>query len=267
MIARGKFYPWERESDFEVGDWKLEKGDYIIVSSPDEADSSELEAIEVTGFKDKSNSAKVIVKVATSDDVETVKRYHLKRDEALKFAKKQAKDHGLEMKFIDVQFSFDGSRLTFGFISSQRVDFRELVKALSRHFQKSIRMVQVGSRDEARNFGGVGSCGRNLCCATFLKKIESVTLNDAKVQRLDTRGAARLSGVCGRLKCCLAFESKLYEQMNALMPRLGQKVMTEKGEAKVIDVYALERKVKVALQDNTYLVLSMNDIKLIEEKK
>lgn len=268
MIAQGKFYSWERESDFDTGDWKLKKGDYIIAPSPDEDKSSgSFEAVEVLGFKEKSSGASAIARVATVDDMETIKRYISKKEEALKLARAQIKRHKLGMKFIDAQFSFDGAKLTFGFVAPQRVDFRELVKDLSRHFQKSIRMIQVGSRDEARNFGGIGSCGRTLCCVSFLKKIESVTLNDAKTQRLDTKGAARLSGFCGRLRCCLAYESKLYEELNAKLPSIGQEVMTEKGRAKVVDIFALERKVKVLLSDNTYLFLSADSITLADQKK
>lgn len=266
MIARGKFYPWERETDFELGDLKLQKGDYIIASNG-EGEERELEAIQIAGFKEKSDNAKPIVRIAASDDVESVARYRSKKGAALKFAKDQAKSHYLEIKFIDAQFSFDGSRLTFGFTSSQRVDFRELVKNLSRYFQKSIKMVQVGSRDEARNFGGIGSCGRRLCCVGFLKKLESVTLNDAKVQRLDTRGAARLSGVCGRLKCCLAFESKLYADLSAELPAIGKEVMTAKGKGKIADVNVIQRKVKVVLEDKTYVTLDVREVNPAEEKK
>ncbi len=268
MIARGKFYPWERETDFDLGDWKLGKGDYIIAPSPDEEkNSGSLEAIEILGFKERGSSASAITRPATPEDAETIERYMAKKEEALKLARVQTKRHKLAMKIIDAQFSFDGAKLAFGFVAPQRVDFRELVKDLSRHFQKSIRMIQVGSRDEARNFGGIGSCGRPLCCAVFLKKIESVTLNDAKAQRLDTRGSVRLSGFCGRLRCCLAYESKLYEELNAKMPSVGQEVMTEKGRARVVDIFALERKVKVALPDNTYLFLSADSVTAAEEKK
>lgn len=128
-------------------------------------------------------------------------------------------------------------------------------------------MVQVGSRDEARNFGGIGGCGRQLCCASFLKKIESVTLNDAKIQRMDQRGAARLSGICGRLKCCLAFETKTYEELSASMPYMNKEVETKKGRGKVIDVYVLEKKVKVLHADNSYDFFPVDEIKVIEGKK
>lgn len=267
MFARGKFYPWERESIFDIGDRQLEKGDYIIVlSSGEDKNGSSLEAVEFLGLTEKNSFAIPIIRIATFDDIEIIKKYISKKEEALKIARIHLKRHKLAMKLIDVQFSFDGTKIAFGFIAPQRIDFRELIKDLSRHFQKSIQMIQIGSRDEARNFGGLGSCGRSLCCAVFLKKIESVTLNDAKTQRLDTRGAARLSGFCGRLRCCLAYESKLYEELNAKMPSIGQEVLTEKGLAKVVDIFALERKVKVLLSDNTYLFLSVDSIALAQKK-
>lgn len=267
MIARGKFYPWEKETDFDPGDWKLKKGDYIIADSSSEGEASEPEAVEISGFKEKSDGAKPIMRMGTLDDIESVARYRGKKEAALKFARAEARRYGLEIKFIDAQFSFDGSRLAFGFISSQRVDFRELVKSLSKHFQKSIKMIQVGSRDGARSFGGIGSCGRQLCCASFLNKLESVTLGDAKIQRLDTRGANRISGVCGRLKCCLAYESKLYAELSAAMPALGEEVETKRGRGRVADVYALSRKVKVVLADNSYEILGIDEINWKKGKK
>lgn len=271
MIGRIKIYPWEKEIEIDLGNCNLTKGDYVIVKVADS--ESEMEAVRIL---DINNIAEVssglsnlafFVKVATASEIEAVNSYNLKKEDALNFAKNQAKVYSLDIKFIDTQYNFDGSRITFGFVASQRVDFRDLVKALSRHFQKSIKMVQVGSRDEARNFGGVGGCGRQLCCASFLKKIESVTLNDAKIQRMDQRGSARLSGVCGRLKCCLAFESKSYEDLNASMPFMNKEVETKKGKGRVVDIYVLEKKVKVLLADNTYDFFDVGDIKLIEVKK
>lgn len=269
MIARCKFYPWEKEIDFDLGEWKMQKGDYVIVNGGGRSneEESDPEAVEILEIREKGDNPKPIIKGCTSDDVAAIKRYSSYKKTALDFAKKQAKVYNLEIKFIDVQFSYDGSRITFGFISSQRVDFREMVKAFSRHFQKSVKLIQVGSRDEARSFGGLGNCGRQLCCVSFLKKLESVTLNDAKVQKLDTRGAARLSGVCGRLKCCLSYETKLYEELTATMPSVGQEVTVDKGTVRILDVYPFERKVKVALPDNTYAFYEIKDVKLIPEKK
>ncbi|MBU4142174.1 hypothetical protein KKE99_04895 [Patescibacteria group bacterium] len=271
MIGRIKIYPWEKEIRIDLSNWKLKKGDNVIIKNTDT--DGEMEAVEILDAAENIAGAStlcgsaVIVRVAAASDIDAVNNYNLKKEEALNFAKKQAKIYSLDIKFIDVQYSFDGSRITFGFVSAQRVDFRELVKALSRHFQKSIKMVQVGSRDEARNFGGVGGCGRQLCCASFLKKIESVTLNDAKIQRMDQRGSARLSGICGRLKCCLAFESKTYEELNASMPFMNKEVETKKGKGRVIDIYVLEKKVKVLYADNTYNFLEIGEIKIIDSVK
>lgn len=271
MIGRIKIYPWEKEIEIDLGNCNLKKGDYVIIKNTETED--EMEAVQILDAKEKADNASglsksaVMVKIAAAGDISAINNYNLKKEEALNFAKKQAKKNDLDIKFIDVQYNYDGSRITFGFVASQRVDFRELVKSLSRHFQKSIKMVQVGSRDEARNFGGVGGCGRRLCCASFLKKIESVTLNDAKIQRMDQRGSARLSGICGRLKCCLAFESKTYEELNASMPFMNKEVETRKGKGKVVDIYVLEKRVKVLNADNSYDFLDVSEIKLINEKK
>lgn len=271
MIGRIKIYPWEKEVVIDLGGWNLKKGDYAIIKNTDA--EGEMEAVEILDTAENAaadsglRGSAVILRVAAAGDIDAVNNYNSKKEEALSFAKKQAKIYSLDIKFIDVQYNFDGSRITFGFVSSQRVDFRELVKALSRHFQKSIKMVQVGSRDEARNFGGMGGCGRPLCCASFLKKIESVTLNDAKIQRMDQRGAARLSGICGRLKCCLAFESKTYQELSASMPFMNKEVETKKGKGRVIDIYVLEKKVKVLHADNTYNFFDVGDIKIIDPVK
>lgn len=271
MIGRIKIYPWEKEIEIDLGSSNLKKGDYAIIKNTET--ENEMEAVQVLDISENPTSAAglsgsaLLVKAAAAGDIEAVNKYNSKKEEALNFAKKQAKVYSLDIKFIDVQYNYDGSRITYGFVSSQRVDFRELVKALSRHFQKSIKMVQVGSRDEARNFGGIGGCGRQLCCASFLKKIESVTLNDAKVQRMDQRGAARLSGICGRLKCCLAFETKAYEELSASMPYMNKDVETKKGPGRVIDVYVLEKKVKVLHADNSYNFFPVDEIKVIERKK
>jgi len=270
MIGRIKIYPWEKEVEIDLGNSNLKKGDYAIIK--DVNAEGELEAVQVISTEESPtatglSSSIFLVKVASAGDIDAVNTYNAKKEDTLNFAKKQAKVYSLDIKFIDVQYNFDGSRITYGFVSSQRVDFRELVKALSRHFQKSIKMVQVGSRDEARNFGGIGGCGRSLCCASFLKKIESVTLNDAKVQRMDQRGAARLSGVCGRLKCCLAYESKSYEELIASMPYMNKEVETKKGRGRVIDIFVLEKKVKVLHADNSYDFLSVDEIKIVEPTK
>lgn len=270
MIGRIKIYPWEKEIEIDLGGLILKKGDYVIIKNTDM--ECEMEAVEILSVTESATVAGLsnlatFVKVAVASDVEAVRNYNLKKGEALNFAKKQAKIYNLDIKFIDVQFNYDGSRITYGFVASQRVDFRELVKTLSRHFQKSIKMVQIGSRDEARNFGGVGGCGRQLCCASFLKKIESVTLNDAKVQRMDQRGSARLSGICGRLRCCLAFESKAYEELIASMPFMNKEVETKQGKGRVVDVFVLEKKVKVLHADNSYNFFGIDEIKIINPVK
>lgn len=264
MIAQVKIYPWEKETEFDIGDMKLRRGDYIIVKSA-HGDEGDIEAAEILAVKESSRakSARPIVKIANASDIERIKQYGAKKSDALNYIKKKTKARNIKMKIIDAQFSFDGSRLSLAFTAPQRVDFRELVKDLSKHFQKSIKMVQIGSRDSARSFGGIGICGRQLCCAGFLKKLESVTINDAKSQGLDNRSANRISGVCGRLKCCMAYESKLYEELKRGLPETGQQVATPRGNGEVADLDILSRRVKVRLADKTSAFFNFREIKLI----
>lgn len=264
MIAQVKIYPWEKETEFDIGDLKLRKGDYVIVKSAD-GQEGEIEAAEILAVKESASAqnAKPIVKIANASDIERIKQYGAKKSGALSFIKKKTKSRNIKIKIIDAQFSFDGSRISLAFMAQQRADFRVLVKDFSKYFQKSIKMTQIGSRDSARSFGGIGICGRRLCCASFLKKLESVTLNDAKSQRLDNRSAGRLSGVCGRLKCCMAYESGLYEELKRGLPETGQQVITPRGNGEVTDLDILSRRVKVRLADKTSALFNFKEVKLI----
>lgn len=152
-----------------------------------------------------------ILRILTAEDQE--RRRELKKNaRGLIFeAQKKADRHGLEMKILDADLSFDEKKLTFYFSAKARVDFRGLVTDLVKSYNKLIRLQQVGSRDEARFYGGIGKCGRELCCARFLKNLESITLEMAEIQELATAGSAKLSGCCGKLMCCLAFEAQNYK--------------------------------------------------------
>ncbi len=264
MIAQAKIYPWAKKSEFDIGNLKLQKGNYIIVKDADDREG-DIEAIEILAVREKTSAenARPIIKIANASDIERIKQYSIKKSEVLNFIKSKVRSGNIKIKIIDIQFSFDSSRINVAFTAAQRVDFRELVKDISRHFQKSIKMIQVGVRDSARNFGGIGVCGRCLCCASFLKKLESVTISDAKSQRLDSRSASRLSGVCGRLKCCMAYEAKLYNELSKSLPEIGREVITPRGEGEVVDLDILSRRVKVRLADKTSTLFNFGNIKLI----
>ena len=154
--------------------------------------------------------------------------------------------HGLVMKLIDVEHTFDNSKIIFYFTADGRVDFRELVKDLAGVFKMRIELRQIGVRDEAKMMGGIGSCGRSLCCHSWLSDFEPVSIKMAKVQNLSLN-PSKISGICGRLMCCLKYENDIYMELRKGMPDIGEKVKTPDGLGKVVDTVLIESKVKVRL--------------------
>ena len=154
--------------------------------------------------------------------------------------------HGLVMKLIDVEYTFDNSKIIFYFTADGRVDFRELVKDLAGVFKMRIELRQIGVRDEAKMMGGIGSCGRSLCCNSWLADFEPVSIKMAKVQNLSLN-PAKISGICGRLMCCLKYENDIYMELRRGMPEPGEKIKTPDGLAKVVETNILENKIRVRL--------------------
>ena len=157
------------------------------------------------------------------------------------------------MKLVDCGFSFDDTRLTFAFTSDTRVDFRELVKDLTRQFQKKIRLQQIGIRDTLKQVGGIGPCGRNLCCHRFLDDLGNISTDLARDQQIEQRGSDRLSGTCGRLKCCLAYEAEGYKDTAQKFPPVGTMIKTSQGKGKVINWNILKHSVDVRIDDETVI--------------
>jgi len=160
-----------------------------------------------------------IIRKTTGEDKKILKSLKIKARSFLDEARKKVLRHGLQMQILDAELSFDQKKLTFYFSAPLRIDFRGLVSDMVRTFGKLIRLQQVGARDEAKYFGGIGKCGRELCCAKFLNNLESVTLEMAQVQELATAGSAKLSGCCGKLMCCLAFEVQNYQKSKKKEPK------------------------------------------------
>ena len=153
------------------------------------------------------------------------------------------------MKLIDVEYTFDNNKIIFYFTADGRVDFRELVKDLASVFKMRIELRQIGVRDEAKMLGGIGSCGKSLCCSTWLSDFEPVSIKMAKVQNLSLN-PTKISGICGRLMCCLKYENDVYMELRKGLPDHGEKVKTKDGMGKVVDTNILESKVKVRLYTN-----------------
>ncbi len=189
---------------------------------------------------------KDIIRIATDADRKKHEENLAKKDEALRICQEKIDAHGLEMKLIDVEYTFDNSKVVFYFTADGRVDFRELVKDLASVFRMRIELRQIGVRDEAKMIGGVGSCGRGLCCNTWLRDFEPVSIKMAKVQNLSLN-PTKISGICGRLMCCLKYENDIYNELKKGMPNVGERVKTPDGLGVVTDVNILENLVRTRL--------------------
>ncbi len=191
-----------------------------------------------------------LVRVATDEDRETAKQNGEKERRALEICQQKIAEHGLEMKFVDVEYTFDASKIMFYFTAEGRVDFRDLVKDLASVFRTRIELRQIGVRDEAKMLGGLGICGKPFCCSTFLDEFQPVSIKMAKEQSLSLN-PTKISGTCGRLMCCLKYEQNAYEHLLKITPRVDSLVMTPDGEGVVIDVSLLRGILKVRLTKNS----------------
>jgi len=252
-----KVYPWSEVITLKSGGVKLKKGDMVIIKTDQGLENAPVlesfKAEDITEEKEVS-----FVRKAEPGDLEKIEKYNDKSEEAIEYCKKMVDKHELPMKLLNSFFSFDGGRLTFTFIADGRVDFRELVKDLTRHFQKSIRLQQVGTRDEVKQEGGFGPCGRKLCCMTHLKKLGNITTDLARDQQIAHRGSDRLSGVCGKLFCCLAYEEDYYCKMAKKFPPIESEVKTKQGKGKVISWNIIMKTYKVKLKDGTVIEMKLD---------
>ena len=189
---------------------------------------------------------KPIIRIADENDRIKHEENQKKKDRALALCQEKIDKHGLDMKLVDVEYTFDNSKVIFYFTADGRVDFRELVKDLAGVFKMRIELRQIGVRDETKMMGGIGSCGRDLCCHCWLPDFEPVSVKMAKVQNLSLN-PIKISGICGRLMCCLQYENDVYVEMKKGMPDVGEIVSTCDGKCRVCDINILENKIKTRL--------------------
>ena len=193
---------------------------------------------------------KPVIRVATPQDDETEKNNKEKERKAFEICKKKISEHGLVMKLIDAEYTFDNNKVLFYFTADGRIDFRELVKDLAAIFKTRIELRQIGVRDETKDLGGISVCGRPLCCSTYLSDFVPVSIKMAKEQNLSLN-PSKISGVCGRLMCCLKNEQETYEDLNSRLPDVGDIVGTVDGfKGEVNSVNVLRQKVKVIIEVN-----------------
>lgn len=209
---------------------------------------------------------KKVIRIATDKDRDQVEENRKKEKEAFDLGLKKIEAHGLEMRLVDVEFTFDGSKIIFYFTADGRIDFRELVKDLASVFRTRIEMRQIGVRDEAKMLGGIGPCGKALCCATFLGDFAPVSIRMAKDQNLSLN-PAKISGICGRLMCCLRYESEVYEEAKAQLPDVGSKVLTAEGLGKVVGHNPLRGNVIVELEGKRQIEVSAKQVEVKERPK
>jgi cell fate regulator YaaT (PSP1 superfamily) len=240
----------------------VEAGDLVIVETEEGLDSAIVEKVtnEKSGkiseiFQKDIPKAKIIRK-ANLKDTAAIKEYRRKEAQALDICRNEVKRSGLPMKIVGASYSYDGGNISFAFIADGRVDFRELVKTLSKKFQRSVRLFQIGARDEARSSGGFGICGRELCCIRISQNIPSISSDMAKAQQIVRRGSERISGLCGRLMCCLAYEADQYRDLLEKMPKVGQEMITADGKGIVKKVNALSGDILVELSNGNFITIS-----------
>ncbi len=234
---------------FDPSDVDVQTGDNVIVETARGLEFGEV----VTGPKQITaeevvSPLKQVVRKAVEEDKQKAAKIEEKEEEAFNVCLDKIDKHGLEMKLVDVEKSFDGSKIIFYFTADGRVDFRDLVKDLASVFKTRIELRQIGVRDEAKMLGGIGPCGREMCCASFLGDFEPVSIKMAKDQNL-ALNPNKISGICGRLMCCLRYESKVYEEAQRKFPQPGEIVETEEGQGEVQDFNVVKERVQIKMED------------------
>ncbi len=247
LNAQVKFVSWGKIYNFSVDQLKLLPGDSVMVNTELGLELGKVIALseEASDLVPKSK-LELVLRKASSDDLAKVPGISRKK-EVLDFCRELIEKHNLAMRLIDVYFSWEGNRFDFAFTADGRIDFRELVKDLSGYFNVSIRLTQVGTRDEAKITGDCGPCGRTLCCQTCLRKFCSISSEMAETQQVVNRGSDRISGMCGRLKCCLSFEYEGYKLLAGKLPACGTKVNVDGSHGVVIQQHILKQTVEVRI--------------------
>lgn len=257
---------------FDPTDLQIKQGDNVIVETARGIEYGNV----VLGQKQVDDEKiiqplKQVIRVATPEDDEIERRNKEKEKDAFKICLEKIKKHGLEMKLIDAEYTFDNNKVLFYFTADGRIDFRELVKDLAAVFKTRIELRQIGVRDETKIVGGMGICGRPLCCHTFLSEFVPVSIKMAKEQNLSLN-PTKISGVCGRLMCCLKNEEEAYEELNSKLPNVGDRVTTSDrltGEVQSVSVLKQLVKVIVTLENDEKEVreYKVDDLKFTPRKK
>ena len=249
---------------------KLKKGDKVIVETAQGEEYGEVMIPNRVVSEDKIiEPLKLILRIANGRDHRHYKECRDLEKKAFEVCEKKIKEHKLDMTLTDVEVKFDNSKILFYFTADGRIDFRELVKDLASIYKTRIELRQIGVRDEVRKIGGNGVCGRELCCCTFLNDFEAVSIKMAKEQNISLN-PSKISGNCGRLMCCLKYESNVYEEKLKKLPHIGAIVKTEEGEGEIDSIETLKERVRVKIKngdDYIYRRYDVKDIKVIKDEE
>ena len=249
---------------FDPADMNIQKDTYVVVETARGIEFGEcVIGIKEINENDIVSPLKSVLRIATNEDIEKHFKNKDKEKDAFDICLKKIQEHGLTMKLIDVEYTFDNNKVIFYFTADGRVDFRDLVKDLATIFKTRIELRQIGVRDEAKMLGGLGPCGRPMCCSSFLGDFASVSIKMAKEQNLSLN-PTKISGICGRLMCCLNYEQSTYEDIRKRMPKVGSIVKTSEGTGEVFSNNIVKESIKVKLKKGEEEVLEEFKIDNIE---
>ncbi|MBI6873166.1 PSP1 domain-containing protein [Clostridium aciditolerans] len=252
---------------FSPGELDVKKNKYVIVETARGVEFGECVIAPKQIEEDEIVSPlKSVIRIATQEDIDRHSENKQKEEEAFNVCLEKIQQHDLKMKLIDVEYTFDNNKVIFYFTADGRVDFRELVKDLAAIFRTRIELRQIGVRDEAKMIGGLGPCGRTMCCSTFLGDFAPVSIKMAKEQNLSLN-PTKISGICGRLMCCLNYEQETYEHIRIKLPKVDSVVDTPYGKGTVVSNSVVKESVKVKIKpqdgDETIKEIPIDEIELI----
>lgn len=269
-IVGVRFKPAGKSYYFDPLDLDIKKGDHVIVETSRGIEfGTAVSDIKAVDEKDIPSALKAVIRIAEAADVERFEENKRREKEAFSICVEKIHKHGLEMKLVDVEYTFDGNKVLFYFTADGRIDFRELVKDLATVFRTRIELRQIGVRDESKTMGSIGVCGRSLCCSQWLGEFMPVSIKMAKEQGLSLN-PAKISGACGRLMCCLKYEQDVYEELIKESPKEEQKVKTPDGIGIVKAVGLLRGMVRVEIengQEKTLRDYKVSDVVQIKLRK
>jgi cell fate regulator YaaT (PSP1 superfamily) len=245
---------------FDAAEIKLEKGDQVVV---DLEKGMTMGTVVIAPQEEKSGffkrSLQKVIRKASTKDLKEQERWHKKEKEAFALCLRLIEELKLPMKLVEAEYLLDGSKAIFYFTAEHRIDFRQLVRRLAAQLKTRIEMRQIGVRDEAKMVRGVGCCGRELCCATFLQDFELVSIKMAKEQQLPLN-PTKISGLCGRLMCCLSFEADAYKELRKNLPKVGKRITTKYGEGKVLRQNLLLQTITLELASGGVITIKTEEL-------